>query len=263
MAPLFEIRQVSGGYGREDIVTDVSLAVHQGDCVGVIGPNGSGKTTLLRLATRVLRPRTGGVYLKGCDIATLDRKAFCRSVAFVPQDIATDFSFTVMEQVLMGRIPHLKRLQPEGKRDSEIARGALTATDALRLADRSIDELSAGERQRVALAQALAQEPQLLLLDEPTAHLDIGHQVQVLDLLMKLKRNSSLTIIAILHDLNLASAYCNRIVLIDGGRVVKEGAPAEVLTYQTIEQVYKTVVLVEENRLTGKPNIVLVPGERR
>lgn len=262
MTDLLKISQVSGGYHRELIIKDVSLEVRQGDFLGIIGPNGSGKTTLLRLATRLLHAVSGRILFGGKDILRMDLKEFCRKVAFVSQDINASFSFSVMELVLMGRIPHLKRLEFETKKDLEIARSALSMTDTLDLRERRIDELSAGERQRVVIARALAQEPVLLFLDEPTAHLDIGHQVQVLDLLKRLKRQINLTVVMVLHDLNLASAYCNRIVLLDKGAIFKEGNPAEVLTYQNIEAVYNTLVLVNTNSVTGKPNVVLIPGER-
>jgi iron complex transport system ATP-binding protein len=209
----------------------------------------------------VLRPRSGGIFLKGEDIFRIDLKEFCRKIAFVSQDISTDFSFTVEEIALTGRIPHLKRLQFETKKDMEIVRGALSLTDTLGFRDKRIDELSAGERQRVTIARALSQEPELLFLDEPTSHLDIGHQVQIMDLLKRLNRMNNLTVVMILHDLNLASAYCNRIVLLDKGTVYKQGLPEEVLTYKNIEAVYKTVVLVNTNPLTGRPNVVLVPGK--
>jgi iron complex transport system ATP-binding protein len=192
----------------------------------------------------------------------MDLKEFCRSVAFVAQDVATNFSFTVMEAVLMGRIPHLKRLQFETKKDIKIAEAALSESDTFYLREKMIDELSAGERQRVIIARALAQEPVLLLLDEPTSHLDIGHQIQILDLLKRLNRQGNLTIVMVLHDLNLASAYCNRIVLLDNGSIFKEGSPEQVLTYQNIEAVYKTIVLVNDNPVTHKPNVVLVPQEK-
>lgn len=263
MAPLLKIDNISGGYYKEDIVKRISLEVNQGDFMGIIGPNGSGKTTLLRLLTRVLRPSTGRIYFQGENIFEMELKELCRNIAFVSQDMATDFSFTVMEIVLMGRIPHLKRLQFETRKDIEIAEGALSLTDSLDLRQKRIDELSAGERQRVIIARALAQEPVLLFLDEPTAHLDIGHQIQVLDLLKKFNLRNNLTIVMVLHDLNLASAYCNRIALLKDGSKFKEGGPEEVLTYQNIEAVYKTVVLVNENPVTGRPNVVLVPGEKR
>jgi iron complex transport system ATP-binding protein len=262
MEALLKIANLSAGYYKEDVIRALSLDINQGDFMGIIGPNGSGKTTLLRLATRVLHPRKGEIYFQDKDIFGMDLKEFCRKVAFVAQDIPTSFSFTVMELVLMGRIPHLKRLQFETKNDIEIAEKALSFTDTLDLKDKRIDELSAGERQRVVIARALAQEPVLLFLDEPTSHLDIGHQIQILDLLKKLNHKNKLTIAMILHDLNLASAYSNRIVLLDKGTIFKEGRPEDVLTYQNIEAVYKTIVLVNENPITHRPNVVLVPGEK-
>ncbi len=262
MSVLLRINNLRGGYYKEDVIRGLSLNVNQGDFLVIIGPNGSGKTTLLRLATRVLNIKNGEVLYKDENILEMELKEFCRKVAFVSQDIATGFSFTVMELVLMGRIPYLKRLQFETKRDIEIAQEKLALTDALSLKDKRIDELSAGERQRVVIARALAQEPELLFLDEPTSHLDIGHQIQTLDLLKKLNRQNNLTIVMILHDLNLASAYSNRIALLDNGIIFKEGSPDEVLTYENIESVYKTIVLVNNNPLTGKPNVVLVPGDR-
>lgn len=262
MGALLEINNVSGGYYKEDVIKGITLDVNAGDFLVVIGPNGSGKTTLLRLATRVLALRKGEILYKDENISAMDLKEFCRRVAFVSQDISTGFSFTVMELVLMGRIPHLKRLQFESKRDIEIATEKLFLTDSLSLKDKRIDELSAGERQRVIIARALAQEPELLLLDEPTSHLDIGHQIQTLDLLKRLNSRNKLTIVMILHDLNLASAYSNRIALLDKGVIFKEGTAEEVLTYQNIEAVYKTIVLVDKNPVTGKPNLLLVPGEK-
>ena len=262
MRAMLEINNVSGGYFKEDVIKGISLEVKAGDFLVIIGPNGSGKTTLLRLATRVLPLRRGEIFYKDENISHMNLKEFCRRIAFVSQDISTGFSFTVMELVLMGRIPHLKRLQFESKKDIEICREKLFLTDTLSLKDKRIDELSAGERQRVVIARALAQEPELLFLDEPTSHLDIGHQIQTLDLLKRINRRSNLTIVMILHDLNLASAYSNRIALLDKGIIFKEGSPEEVLTYRNIEAVYKTIVLVDKNSLTGKPNLTLVPGEK-
>jgi len=261
MGVLLKISGVTGGYYKEDVIKGVSLDIDSGDFIGIIGPNGSGKTTLLRLATRILYPSRGGIFFKGEDIFHMDLKEFCRMIAFVSQDISTDFSFTVKEIVMTGRIPHLKRLQFETKRDAEITEQALTLTNTSGFKDKRIDELSAGERQRVIIARSLSQEPVLLFLDEPTSHLDIGHQVQILDLLKKLNRRNNLTVVMILHDLNLASSYCNRIILLDNGAIYKQGRPEEVLTYRNIEAVYKTVVLVNNNPLTGKPNVVLVPGK--
>jgi len=260
MSTLLRVNHLSCGYYKETVIKDVSFDINEGDFMGVIGPNGSGKSTLLKALSRILIPGNGEVLLNDEDIFRIELKEFCRKVAFVPQNTMINFPFTAWEIVLMGRIPYLKRMQPESKNDFSIAENALLLTDALNLKEKAIDELSAGERQRVVIAKALAQDPILLFLDEPTSHLDIGHQIQILDLLRKLNRQSRLTIVMVLHDLNLASEYCNRIILLNEGRIFKTGAPLEVLTYQNIEAVYKTVVVVNKNPLNSKPYVVLVPG---
>jgi len=260
MASLLSVTGVCGGYRKETVIKDISLEINKGDFLGIIGPNGSGKTTLLRLMSRVLAAQKGDIFLEGRDIARMDLKQFCQKAAFVPQDTLINFSFSVREIVLMGRIPHLKRMQWETKRDLEIAQAALAMTDTSHLQEKMIDELSSGERQRVIIAKALAQEPTLLFLDEPTSHLDIGHQIQILDLLKKLNRSKGLTIVMVLHDLNLAGEYCNRIALLNQGMIFKQGSPAEVLTYQNIEAVYRTVVVVKDNPLSSKPYVILVSG---
>ncbi len=262
MDALLKINNLSGGYHKETIIKDISSEIKKGDFIGIIGPNGSGKTTLLRLISKVLPPQKGNITFEGKDIASMDLKEFAQSVAFVAQDTIVNFSFSVLEIVLMGRIPHLKRLQLETKEDYLIAERSMTMTDTSDLKEKRIDELSSGERQRVIIARALAQEPLLLFLDEPTSHLDIGHQIQILDLLKRLNRQNNLTIVMVLHDLNLASEYCNRLVLLNEGRIFKEGAPLEVLTYQNIEAVYKTVVVVNNNPITYKPYVLLVSGEK-
>jgi len=260
MDSLLRVANVCGGYRKETVIKDISLEINKGDFLGIIGPNGSGKTTLLRLMSRVLAAQKGNISLEGRDIAHMDLKQFCQKAAFVPQDTIINFSFSVREIVLMGRIPHLKRMQFETKRDLGIAQGALAMTSTSHLKEKMIDELSSGERQRVIIAKALAQEPALLFLDEPTSHLDIGHQIQILDLLKKLNRQKGLTIVMVLHDLNLAGEYCNRIALLNQGRIFKQGSPAEVLTYQNIEAVYRTVVVVKDNPLSSKPYVILVSG---
>jgi iron complex transport system ATP-binding protein len=261
MKKILEIRNLYGGYRKDTVIKDFSLDIREGEFLGIIGPNGSGKTTLLRLLTKVLLPQKGNLLLEGADITRMDLKEFCRKAAFVAQDTFINFPFTVSEIVLMGRIPHLRRLEAESQKDFQIAENALALTDTLVLKEKRVDEISAGERQRVVIARALAQEPSLLFLDEPTAHLDIGHQAQVLDLLRKLNRKNNLTIVIVLHDLNLAAEYCSRIVLMDQGRIFREGSPAEVLTYQNIETVYKTVVVVNKNPINAKPHVILASKE--
>lgn len=263
METLLEIKNLSGGYNGEEIIKDISMEVKKGDFFGIIGPNGSGKSTLLRMMSRALPFKKGSIGLGGIDISRMDLKGFCRKVAFVPQDTFINFSFSVWEIVLMGRIPHLGRLQNEGQNDFRIAQNALSLTGSLHLKEKDINRLSAGERQCVIIAKALAQEPILLFLDEPTSHLDIGHQIQILDLLRGLSRQKNLTVVIVLHDLNLACEYCNRVILLNDGRIFSKGSPEEVLTYKNIEAVYKTVVVVNKNSVSGKPYITLIPSDYR
>ncbi|HAJ56248.1 MAG TPA: heme ABC transporter ATP-binding protein [Candidatus Omnitrophica bacterium] len=260
---LISTENLTGGYGKSAVIRDVSFDIKKGDFLGIIGPNGSGKSTLLKLMSRVLTPQSGRVTLDKTDIRHMGLKGLSQKIAFVPQETLINFSFSVEEIVLMGRIPHLKRLQHETKNDHAIVQRSLQETDTVNLKDKYINELSAGERQRAIIARALAQEPAILFLDEPTSHLDIGHQIQMLNLLKKLNRERSLTVLIVLHDLNLASEYCDRLILLEKGRIFKVGAPHEVLTYQNIEKVYKTIVVVNENPISKKPYVLLVSGERK
>lgn len=256
------VRDLQGGYGQRRVIRGISSEVKTGDFLGIIGPNGSGKTTLLRLLSAALRPSAGSVLFEGRNVHRIHPKELSRRVAFVPQDTAIHFAFSVLEIVLLGRIPHLGRFEHEKKSDYGIAENCLGITDTSALKDKMINELSSGERQRVLIAKALAQQPALLFLDEPTAHLDIGHKIQVMDLLRRLNRRDGLTIIMVLHDLNLAAEYCNRIMLLDNGTVSAQGEPEDVVTYRNIERVYKTVVIERKNPITGKPYIIPVSGDR-
>lgn len=262
MGILLEVDTLFGGYGADSVLKDVSFDIQRGEFLGIIGPNGSGKSTLLRLMSRVLLPQKGKILFENKNISGMKLKELCQKIAFVPQDTLISFPFSVWEIVLMGRIPHLKRLQLETKNDFAIATNSLSLTDSLQLKEKRIDQLSAGERQRVIVAKALAQEPILLLLDEPTSHLDIGYQIEILDLLRKLNRERNLSIVMVLHDLNLASEYCNRIILLNEGKIFKNGFPHQVLTYENIEAVYKTVVIVNKNPITSRPYILLVSKEK-
>ncbi len=259
---LLKLDKLFGGYGKETVLKDISFNIKRGEFLGIIGPNGSGKSTLLRLMSRALYPQKGKILFENKDITKMRLKELCQKIAFVPQETLISFSFSVWEIVLMGRTPHLKRLQLETRRDFTIAQNSLSSTDSLQLKEKGIDQLSAGERQRVIIAKALAQEPILLFLDEPTSHLDIGHQIQILDLLKRLNRKTHLTIVMVMHDLNLASEYCSRLLLISEGRVFEDGAPDEVLTYQNIETVYKTIVVVNKNPISSKPHVTLVSKEK-
>ncbi|MCK5580150.1 MAG: ABC transporter ATP-binding protein [Candidatus Omnitrophica bacterium] len=260
---MLEVKNLSCGYGKECVLQDINFKLNDGDFVGVIGPNGSGKTTLLRGITRILKLNKGSVMLQKKDIAQMEFKDFARVIAVVPQSFNGN-NLSVEEFILLGRIPHFSDMQfLESKKDLEIAHKCMKLTDTLRLKDKLMANISGGERQLALIARALTQEPKLLLLDEPTAHLDITHQVEIMDLLKKLNREFNLTVLMVLHDLNLASEYCHRLVLINEGRIYKEGPPKEILDYKVIEDVYKTVVIVQENPFSSKPYMLLVSEEER
>jgi len=257
MNTILKIKNLSCGYGRNEIIHDISFSVEEGEFIGIIGPNGAGKTTLFRAITKLLDIAAGEIFYCAKNIHSLSTKEIARGIAVLPQGIELNFSFTVEEFVLMGRYPHKKRFERLNADDYGIVRNALALTDTEEISRQRINELSGGEKQRVLLAQALAQQPKLLLLDEPTSHLDIGHQVNIMDLLRDLNRRYRITILVVLHDLNLAAEYADRLILLNRGRIFKSGNPYEVLTYQNIEEVYQTVVVVRENPLSHKPYILL------
>lgn len=261
--PILQCEDVSFAYGALEAVSEVSLTVKAGEVFGLLGQNGSGKSTLVRLMSGVAKPRTGQVVFAGRALPTYEREALARHVAVVPQEPRLELPFSVLEVVLMGRSPYLKRFGFEQAHDLAIARQAMERTGVSALAHREIHELSGGERQRVILARALAQEPELLLLDEPTAFLDIKHQVEVYDLLKRLSRQQGLTVVAILHDLNLAALYCDRLALLKAGKVFACGTPEQVLTYTNIKAVYDTEVYIGLNDITGKVHILPLDEEHR
>jgi len=260
---ILEARDLSAGYADAMIVRDIRLNVDKGEFVGIIGPNGAGKSTLIRAISRIIRPRRGTVLYQGRDLWKTPANDVARSLAVVGQDTLIVFEYSVRDIVFMGRIPHIKKFRKESAKDFDVIEKCLALTNTEGIADRFINELSAGERQRVIIAKALAQEPALLILDEPTSHLDISHQIEIFDLLKGLSAHEGLTVLAVLHDLNLASEYCDRLILMSEGTVFADGTPKDVLDYKTIERVYKTVVLVEENPISKKPYVFLVPKERR
>jgi iron complex transport system ATP-binding protein len=223
---------------RPFLLSDVSVAVARGSLTGLLGPNGCGKTTLLKLLSGVLRPQAGSVALNEAPLAGLSRRQVARHMAVVPQETHPAFDYTVMEMVLMGRHPHLGTFQLEGPDDLALAREALAATDTAHLAGRAYMTLSGGEKQRVVIAGALAQAPDVLLLDEPTASLDLGYQLEVAALLARLNRDRGVTMVLATHDLNLAAALCDRLVLMQQGRVLAQGPTGDVLTPAMVRTLY-------------------------
>ena len=255
---MLEISDLTLSYGERVALRDVSLSVAKGELLGVVGPNASGKSSLIRAITNVVAPQHGEVRLDGRPVRRLSQREMAQRVAVVPQNPALPEAFTALEVVLMGRTPHLGLLQSEGRADWAAVRLALEQTDAWHLVDRRIGELSGGERQRVVVARALAQETPLLLLDEPTAHLDVGHQAAVLELLQRLCRSNGAdghpkAVLAVVHDLTLAAQYCDRLAMLSEGRLVALGSPQEVLSPQAMASVYRTQVVVFPHPLTGRP----------
>lgn len=239
------------------VLKDLSWRLSEGEFWGVIGPNGSGKTTLLKLIDGILRPLRGRVAIDGRGIDRMGRPELARLIAVVPQESDPVFPFSVEEVVLMGRAPHLGRFAFEGLRDREIARRAMERTGVLPFAGRAMGEISGGERQRVLIARALAQQPKVMLLDEPTAFLDIKYQKEVFDLVTDLNRNEGLAVVAVTHDLNLASLYCEKLLLLSGGLIHCQGPPEEVITGERISSVYETDIRVEPDNQSGRPRVVL------
>jgi len=258
LAPFFRVKDLRFRYDESWVLDGLSFEVREGEILGIIGPNGSGKTTILRILSRVLMPQEGEVHLHGKNLLALSQKEIAQIIGVVPQDTYFPFPFTVGEVVLMGRSPWLSGFGFESERDLQIASQAMTLTNTLSFSNRLIFELSGGERQRVIIARALAQRSQVMLLDEPTAHLDIGYQIEIYDLIKKLNTEKRLTVIIVAHDLNLASEYCDRLILLDTGRIYKMGSPKEVITEENLSRVYQSKVLVEENPVTGAPRVTLL-----
>jgi iron complex transport system ATP-binding protein len=262
-APRLETSGLTVTYSSagRDIVAlrDVSLSLSAGEVLGLVGPNGSGKTSFIRAITGVAKPVSGSVLIGGREAALLSQRELALQMAVVPQDPALPPAFAALECVLMGRTPHLRLLQNEGVGDLDAARRAMVATDTWQFADRLLGELSGGERQRVIVARALAQETPILLLDEPTTHLDIGHQASVLRLVRDAAVSERKAVLAVVHDLTLAAQYCDLLVMLRGGSVVASGAPAEVLEPALLRDVYGAAVDVFPHPVTGRP--VVAPGD--
>jgi iron complex transport system ATP-binding protein len=254
-----ELENVTLGYRRHTVLRDLTFQVAPGELVGLIGPNGSGKSTVIRALTRIIAPMKGRILLDGREVAAIDRQDLARILGVVPQLPLLPSAFTGFEIVLMGRNPHLGLFSHEKTEDLEKTWQAMEMTGSGDLAKRSVGELSGGQIQSLLIARALAQETRAILLDEPTANLDIGRQIEVLGLIKKLCREKNLAVLAALHDLNLASQYCNRLVLISEGRVYKHGTPAEVVTEENIQAVYGADHCVYRHPENGLP-VVLING---
>ena len=258
-----ELQNVWLGYGRKVVLKELTFQVSPGEIVGLIGPNGCGKSTIIRALSRVISPISGKIFLDGKDITKIPRRDLARLLGVVPQMPLLPSVFTAFEIVLMGRNPHLGLFQYEGPRELAIAWQAMEKTATCSLAERRVGELSGGEIQCLLIARVLAQETKAILLDEPTANLDIGRQVEILDLIKNLCLENNLAVLAALHDLNLASQYCDRLVLINNERVHAEGTPREVITSGNIKEVYGAESCVYTHPLNGLPAVLLSAGNNK
>lgn len=255
-----EIKDVDAYYGCVQVLEGVDFNAAQGELLGIIGPNGSGKTTLLRAIARILKPKTGAILLDGKAVMQMKDKEFSRKFAAVPQDTTIQFDFSALDVVLMGRTPHLGRLELESEKDIDIARRCMELTNCWHLAERPVTELSGGERQLVIIARALTQEPKVLLLDEPTSHLDINYQIEIMGLLKHLTLHDGLIIIAVIHDLNLAAQYCDRLALLRDGKIVSLGTQYEVLTAENIKNAFGADVIVKWHEVTNQCYVSPIPS---
>lgn len=254
------VSQVCFGYDGQPVLTEISLDISAGERIAVLGPNGAGKTTLLKLLSGALSPSGGSIFLDGRRLQAVPRAELARKIAVVPQDLAIPFAFTAREIVELGRTPHLGLLRGFRSDDRHAVEQAMHLTDTTDLGGRVIHELSGGERQRVIIAMALAQEPEILLLDEPTHLLDITRQAEILDLLTDLNCSRGLTVVAAIHDLNLAGRYFNRLLILHRGAVLAEGTPEAVLHADIVEEAYGGPVEIVQAG-NGRAPIVL-PASR-
>lgn len=247
-----QVENLQFGYRKELVLKGLSFNIEKGKFVSIIGPNGSGKSTLLKTLNQLYTPSQGAILIDGNNINRLKKKELARKIALVPQDTLIDYDFTVEDIVLMGRHPYKGRFQKEDEKDYKIVNEVLKMTNTFHLKDRIITEISGGERQRVIIAKALAQKPSIILLDEPTSHLDINHQIEILSLLKKLNEEMGTTIVIVIHDVNLASRYSDEIIMLNEGKILEIGRPEKVITKKNIEFAYDLKVEIEKNKYTNR-----------
>ena len=263
MKKALEIKNLSFSYKNSNVLSNLSFSVPEGNFFIIIGPNGSGKTTLMKAISGILKPQEGKLKILGLSFRDYTRKSLSKTIALVPQLVSVDFPFTVAELVLMGRSPHLNILGLEQEKDLEIANRSMAFTEVEHLAQRKLDQLSGGECQRVFIARAICQEPKIILLDEPTASLDLTHQMKIMDLMEKLKKEQGTTIIMVSHDVNLAAMYSDRLLLLKNGEIAGLGKPDEILTLDVLKKTYDCRLLVDESPVGRFPRITLVPEKHQ
>ena len=258
-----EIQKISLGYGPRTVVKDLSFELHRGELLGLVGPNGCGKTSIIKSLSRVMTNTSGQIVLDGKDLSAISRNELARLIGVVPQNPQLPDTFTVFEVVVLGRNPHVGLFSGESARDIDIVRQAMEKTGITHLAKRRIGELSGGEKQRVTIARVLAQEPQILLLDEPTASLDIAQQLEILDLIGGMCRDNNLAGLIAIHDLNVAAQYCTRILMLKDGAIHACGTPAEVITAENVRAVFAAETAIYPHPENNLPMVVLSGNSRQ
>jgi iron complex transport system ATP-binding protein len=256
------VRSVCFQYSSTPVLSDVSVEAKDGEIIGILGPNGSGKTTLLKCLNRSLTPREGTVLIDEKDYKDMSRKEIATRIGVVPQGANINFPFSALDIVMMGRTPELKRFESETKRDIEIVKEAMAMTNIEHLAARPMDQISGGERQRVIIARALAQKPRILLLDEPTLHLDVNHQLDILELITGLARKEKLLVIIVTHDLALAARYCDKVILMQNGRIHAAGEVTEVLTTENMRKVFSIEATIYFDERIGAHGISIIRSSK-
>ena len=259
MSKALSISKLTHSYGKRITLEDLSFSVRKGEFFIIIGPNGSGKTTLMKVSAGIEKYQKGRIDIFDKSDRRYSRKELARVVAYVPQTFPVDFPFTVKEVVMMGRSPHLGMLGFERDHDQKITEAAMSFTGIDGLAERKMDRISGGERQRAIIARAICQEPRIILLDEPTASLDLAHQIRIMDLMERLKEEKGVTIVMVSHDVNLAALYADTLLILKEGLSVGMGPPREVLTFENLEKAYGCILLVDQSPLGALPRITPVP----
>ncbi len=259
MKSAFVVENLSHAFGTQSVLKKLSFSVPHSSGFIIIGPNGAGKTTLIKLMAGILKIQTGQIEILQTPISKYPQKRLAKVSAYVPQGLPAGFPFTVEETVLLGRAPHQKVLGLASRNDLDIAQQAMNFTQVAHLARRKLDQLSGGEQQRVLIARALCQQPQVILLDEPTASLDLSHQIRIMDLMEKLKTEKGLTVVMVSHDVNLAAMYADQLLLLKAGEIVRMGPAPEVLNFRTLEETYDCKLLVDKSPMGDLPRVTLVP----
>ena len=255
------IKNLSYSYSKKNILNNISFDINKGEIFIVIGPNGSGKTTLMKAIAGLIKIKRNTISVFDNLYEQYSRKAIAKTIAFVPQQIPSDFPFTVEELVMLGRSPHLGILGLDQKEDLETAHESMEFTGILPFAKRRIPQLSGGERQRVFISRAICQQPSIIILDEPTAALDLAHQIKIMDLMEKLKAQKNMTIIMVSHDINLAAEYADSMLILANGKIISMGSPNEILKFEILEKVYGCNILIDQSPLGNMPRITPVPGK--